>query len=269
MSRPAAAVTASSRRMTCVVWSATRSTSGFVADVGAAFARLVRDEGARQVAIGYDMRASSPSLAAAFAEGVTAQGLDVVADRAGVDRPAVLRVGPARLPRRDVHRQPQPGGLQRHQAVPRRREARRQGHRADRPSARRSSTGVPAYDGAGGHDRRTVTCSPTTATSCARWSNLGRLRPLRVAVDAGNGMGGHTTPAVLGAIDVDHAAAAVSSNSTAPSRTTRPTRWTRPTSSICRRTCSRPAPTSDWPSTATPTAASSSTNQGIRYRRQR
>src|SRR5258708_39447852 len=27
------------------------------------------------------------------------------------------------------------------------------------------------------------------------------LRPLRVAVDAGNGMAGHTTPAVLGAID--------------------------------------------------------------------
>src|SRR6478609_6752124 len=50
---------------------------GFVADVGGAFARLVRD-GASQVAIGHDMRASSPSLAAAFAEGVLAQGLDVV-----------------------------------------------------------------------------------------------------------------------------------------------------------------------------------------------
>jgi phosphomannomutase len=30
--------------------------------------------------------------------------------------------------------------------------------------------------------------------------NLAELRPLRVAVDAGNGMGGHTAPAVLGAI---------------------------------------------------------------------
>ncbi|MGW9169762.1 phosphomannomutase/phosphoglucomutase, partial [Agromyces sp. NPDC055657] len=30
------------------------------------------------MAIGYDMRASSPTLAAAFADGVTAQGLDVV-----------------------------------------------------------------------------------------------------------------------------------------------------------------------------------------------
>jgi phosphomannomutase len=47
-------------------------------DCGAAFARLMRDEGARRVTIGYDMRDSSPSLAAAFATGVTAQGLDVV-----------------------------------------------------------------------------------------------------------------------------------------------------------------------------------------------
>jgi phosphomannomutase len=53
----------------------------FVADVGGAFARLVRDgdqPGAKQVAIGYDMRSSSPSLAAAFADGVVAQGLDVI-----------------------------------------------------------------------------------------------------------------------------------------------------------------------------------------------
>ena len=52
----------------------------FVADVGAAFARLLRSEDAHvgRVAIGYDMRESSPTLSAAFAEGVTAQGLDVV-----------------------------------------------------------------------------------------------------------------------------------------------------------------------------------------------
>src|ERR1700749_378819 len=50
----------------------------FVSDVGAAFATLMRSEGARQVVIGYDMRDSSPSLAAAFATGVTGQGLDVV-----------------------------------------------------------------------------------------------------------------------------------------------------------------------------------------------
>src|SRR6195952_2253062 len=52
----------------------------FVAEVGGAFARLVRDEGrgVKRVVIGYDMRESSPTLASAFAAGVTAQGLDVV-----------------------------------------------------------------------------------------------------------------------------------------------------------------------------------------------
>ena len=49
-----------------------------IADIGGAFARLMREEGAGQVAIGHDMRSSSPSLSAAFADGVAAQGLDVV-----------------------------------------------------------------------------------------------------------------------------------------------------------------------------------------------
>src|ERR1700744_6185668 len=47
----------------------------FVSDVGAAFATLMRSEGARQVVIGYDMRDSSPSLAAGFAAGGTRPGL--------------------------------------------------------------------------------------------------------------------------------------------------------------------------------------------------
>src|SRR5699024_10561205 len=46
-------------------------------DAGAAFAILMRDEGADRVAIGHDMRDSSPGLSRAFAEGVSAQGLDV------------------------------------------------------------------------------------------------------------------------------------------------------------------------------------------------
>ena len=44
--------------------------------------------------------------------------------RARLDRPALLRQRPPRPARRDVHRQPQPGAVQRHQAVPRRRRAR-------------------------------------------------------------------------------------------------------------------------------------------------
>ena len=42
----------------------------FVRDTGAAFAAILREEGENTVAVGHDMRPSSPSLARAFAEGV-------------------------------------------------------------------------------------------------------------------------------------------------------------------------------------------------------
>lgn len=101
---------------------------GFVADVGGAFARLMRTEspeGAGPVVIGHDMRESSPVLATAFAAGVTAQGLDVVRIWAGLHRRAVLRLRAPGLPGCDVHCQPQPGDLQRHQDVSRGGQARR------------------------------------------------------------------------------------------------------------------------------------------------
>ena len=49
-----------------------------VRDFGAAFALLVKLDVPTAVVIGHDMRESSPGLAAAFAEGVTSQGLDVI-----------------------------------------------------------------------------------------------------------------------------------------------------------------------------------------------
>jgi phosphomannomutase len=51
-----------------------------VRDIGAAFARLVLEDAETpvRVVVGYDMRESSPALAAAFSGGVIAQGLDVV-----------------------------------------------------------------------------------------------------------------------------------------------------------------------------------------------
>ncbi|HEY5882941.1 MAG TPA: phosphomannomutase/phosphoglucomutase, partial [Nakamurella sp.] len=45
--------------------------------IGYAFARFLSPD-ARSVVVGYDMRESSPGLAAAFADGVTTAGLDVV-----------------------------------------------------------------------------------------------------------------------------------------------------------------------------------------------
>ncbi|MDT5229762.1 MAG: phosphomannomutase, partial [Mycobacterium sp.] len=78
MSRPAAAVHRVIKAYDVRGLVGTEIDESFVTDVGAAFGTLMRGEGARQVVIGYDMRDSSPSLAAAFGAGVTGQGLDVV-----------------------------------------------------------------------------------------------------------------------------------------------------------------------------------------------
>lgn len=51
--------------------------SEFVRSVGASFGRLMRTEGQLGLVVGHDMRESSPELAAAFADGALAEGLDV------------------------------------------------------------------------------------------------------------------------------------------------------------------------------------------------
>jgi phosphomannomutase len=170
----------------------------FVEDVGAAFARLMRDEGARQVVIGYDMRDSSPSLAAAFGAGVTAQGLDVI--RIGLASTDQLYFASGLL---DC-----PGAMFTASHNP----AAYNGIKLCRPGAKPVGAetglsairddlvaGVPAYHGPAG----TVGDADVLADYGAflrSLVNTSGLRQLRVAVDAGNGMAGHTTPAVLGPI---------------------------------------------------------------------
>ena len=170
----------------------------FVADVGAAFARLMRDEDAQQVVIGHDMRDSSPSLAAAFAAGVTGQGLDVV--RIGLSSTDQLYFASGLLGC--------PGAMFTASHNP----AAYNGIKMCRGGAKPVGAdtglteisddlvaGVPAYDGPAGTvaDRDVLADYGAFLRSLVDTSGL---RPLRVAVDAGNGMAGHTAPAVLDAI---------------------------------------------------------------------
>jgi phosphomannomutase len=171
----------------------------FVTDVGAAFGRLMRDEGARQVAIGYDMRDSSPSLAAAFGAGVIGQGLDVV--RIGLASTDQLYFASGLLEC--------PGAMFTASHNP----AAYNGIKMCRAGAKPVGAdtgltaisdaliaGIPAYDGSTGTvaDKDVLADYGEFLRSLVDTSGL---RPLRVAVDAGNGLAGHTTPAVLGAID--------------------------------------------------------------------
>src|SRR5947209_8825775 len=199
MSRPAAAVHRVIKAYDVRGLVGTEIDDSFVHDLGAAFARLMGGEGARQVAIGYDMRDSSPSLAAAFADGVTGQGLDVV--RIGLASTDQLYFASGLL---DC-----PGAMFTARHIP----AAYNGIKLCRAGAKPVGAdtglgtisddliaGVAAHDGAIG----TVTDKDVLAEYGVFLRSLvdtDGLRPLRVAVDAGNGMAGHTTPAVLGAID--------------------------------------------------------------------
>ena len=172
----------------------------FVADVGAAFARLVRDEGAgaSQVVVGHDMRMSSPALTVAFADGVMAQGLDVV--RIGLASTDELYFASGFLDCPGAmftasHNPAAYNGIKLCRAA-----AKPVGEDTGLARIREEViAGVPGFDGPAGtlHDRDVLEDYGTFLRSLV---NMTRLRPMRVAVDAGNGMAGHTAPAVLGPI---------------------------------------------------------------------
>lgn len=175
---------------------------GFVRDVGASFARLIRSEGSSdRVVIGHDMRESSPALSRAFAAGVTAQGLDVVL--IGLASTDQLYFASGIL---DA-----PGAMFTASHNP----ARYNGIKLCRAGAKPVGQdtglaaisaelveGVPAYDGAPGTvSERDVL--EEYASFVRGLVDLSQMRPLKVAVDAGNGMGGHTVPAVFGALPIE------------------------------------------------------------------
>ncbi|GAA1461740.1 phosphomannomutase/phosphoglucomutase [Williamsia maris] len=168
----------------------------FVADVGRSFGGLMHSEGSTSVVVGYDMRESSPTLARAFADGVCAQGLDVVliglasTDQlyfaSGVlDQPGAMFTAshnPAayngiKLCRSGAKPVGQDTGLA--------------------TIAEQLVDGVPEYDGPSGTISERDVLSDYAAY-LHELVDLSGVRPLTVAVDAGNGMGGHTVPAVLG-----------------------------------------------------------------------
>ncbi len=169
----------------------------FVREVGAAFARLVRAS-ADRVAIGYDMRASSPVLAAAFADGVLDQGLDVV--RIGLASTDQLYFASGLL---DC-----PGAMFTASHNPAAYNGIKLCRAGAKPVGKDTGlttisdeiiAGVPGYDGPRGalSDRDVLDDYGTFLRSLV---DVSGLRPLTVAVDAGNGMAGHTTPAVLGPV---------------------------------------------------------------------
>jgi phosphomannomutase len=165
--------------------------------VGAAFARMT---GAPSIAIMHDMRTSSPLLAEAFGRGATAQGADVVAGGLGSTDMLYYASGSLGSPGAMItasHNPAKYNGIKlcRSGAKPVGEDT---GLAELRETAER---GAPAYRGPAG----TVTgrdLLPGYARFLKSLVDVSGIRPLTVAVDAGNGMAGHTVPEVLGGLPV-------------------------------------------------------------------
>ena len=176
---------------------------GVARSIGAAFAEFVHAEsGATQIVTAHDMRESSVPLSRAFAEGVISRGLDVV--EAGLGSTDMLYFAAGSL---DI-----PGAMFTASHNP----AKYNGIKMCRAGAApigqdsgladiRASAERDAYDRdpgrVGSVSQRDVIHE--YAAHLRGLVDLSGGRPLKVVVDAGNGMGGHTVPVVLADLPLD------------------------------------------------------------------
>jgi len=164
--------------------------AGFVDEVGAAGATVV---------VGHDMRDSSPGFAAAFARGAAARGADVVSIGLCSTDESYFASGSMHAPAAMFTASHNPAAYN--------------GIKFSRAGAQGISleTGLAAIrDRAADYLEQGIPAAAqagavTTADVLADYAaylrslvDLSTVRPLKIVVDAGNGMGGLTVPAVLG-----------------------------------------------------------------------
>jgi phosphomannomutase len=178
--------------------------------IGSAFAQVVaRPDGATSIVVGHDMRESSPALSRSFAAGAASHGLDVTL--IGLCSTDGLYYASGAL---DV-----PGAMFTASHNPARYNGIKLCRSGARPVGQDTGLGeirdlaqslLDSDQASGGLDGgSSVADAPAGIISerdvLADYAQFLRglvdlrdLRPLTVVVDAGNGMGGHTVPAVLG-----------------------------------------------------------------------
>ncbi|GIF48877.1 phosphomannomutase [Asanoa ferruginea] len=172
------------------------------AALGAGFAQFLRSNhpGSTSVVIAHDMRASSPGLASAFARGVLSEGLGVVEAGLGSTDMLYFAAGSLGLPGAMFtasHNPAKYNGIKLclAGAKPVGQES---GLREIRDNAQRildAGGTIPAPTGARPEQHDVLA---DYARYLRDLVDLSQIRPLKVVVDAGNGMGGYTVPAVLG-----------------------------------------------------------------------
>jgi phosphomannomutase len=166
--------------------------------VGTAFATMT---GARAVVTVRDMRTSSGPLAAAFARGVTAAGSDVVDGGLGSTDMLYYASGCLDLPGAMLTASHNP--------------ARYNGIKLCRAGAKPigQDTGLVQLRDLASAGMQAAAATPGTVRSqdllsgyvdyLRKLVDLSGIRPLKVAVDAGNGMAGHTVPRVFDGLPIE------------------------------------------------------------------
>ena len=173
-------------------------TAEVVTAIGGAFVDEIGARGA-EVAIGHDMRDSSPALAAAFARGVRARGAHVVSlGLCSTDESyfASGSLGVAAAMFTASHNPAAYNGIKLSRAGAQSISL-ETGLAAIRDrAAGYLADGLTPVEDPGGY--RELDVLADYADYLRGLVDLGGIRPIRVVVDAGNGMGGLTVPAVLG-----------------------------------------------------------------------
>lgn len=175
--------------------------ASFVTLVGRSFGRLMKEEGASRVVVGHDMRDSSPELSQAFAEGVTQWGVDVTHIGLASTDQLYYASGVMKCPGAMFtasHNPAQYNGIKLCRA-----EAKPVGQESGLKQISQDVVDeIPAGDCQPG-TMSTTDVLEDYAQFLRDLVDLSAAKKLTVAVDAGNGMGGHTVPAVLGPVGCD------------------------------------------------------------------
>jgi phosphomannomutase len=169
--------------------------------LGTAFVEMLRESGddADRIVIAHDMRESGPGLAAAFAAGANSAGAAVVHIGLGSTDQLYYASGALGLPGAMFtasHNPAQYNGIKLCRAG-----ARPVGQDSGLAVVRQRAQELLAdldqvADGVPRIEQRDLLAD--YAAHLRSLVDLSGIRPLKVIVDAGNGMGGHTVPAVLG-----------------------------------------------------------------------
>ncbi|WP_112269337.1 phosphomannomutase/phosphoglucomutase [Lentzea terrae] len=173
--------------------------AGVVRDFGAAFARLV---GGPAIVIGHDMRESSPALSRAFAEGAQAQGVNVISIGLASTDMLYFASGQLDLPGAMFtasHNPAQYNGIKlcRAGASPVGQDSGLAQIRQDAENQVPDAEGVAK----GTFEERNMLAD--YAAYLNQLVDLKSIRPLKIVVDAGNGMGGYTVPQVFEGLPIE------------------------------------------------------------------